>query len=316
MSPLDNGQIRMSGGLAYLSFTSAPLAGGKARGIKVTALMIREQGRWFLVASIREKQARREAAARKMLLALWQSPEISAARAAGRELSVNDLRKTRLLSTARGKALLQSFSFILELSGRTGLRLAARPLKRGLRGFVLGPGNDNIVRILSGHEPVVTMAADKGPAKLNQVSNIPQLPPPPPDMGDPEMRVVRSEKSEGKSSAGPMPQAGDGQREVGHVTGEDADENPSDLVADFNLPDLPDNVQESGSRSDIGSAEAASLPKQTEDKRQKTKQPTPRKRTRKLKIALPPLPPPDRGDPEARGSRGSLFPLLNKESAK
>lgn len=143
LSPIDDGQFRVQGDLAqlrYLAKSQAPTADPKqARGgLFVTALLVREEGRWYLVAAAREAEARLEAETRNLMRRLWRTPAVRNALIAGHAISDAHLTQGQdtLFATSEGALIRNVYQFRLTKHQGT-LRLEARAQKPGLRHFAM-----------------------------------------------------------------------------------------------------------------------------------------------------------------------------------
>lgn len=224
LSPVEEGQFRLCGDYAVLRFVAASaapsalaeddrrpngLAGSSStrRGVMVTALMVREDGRWWLVAAARERSEKLEALARNLLRSLAAAPAVRRAWESGRPLDAVALAAAapQVMHGSEASLCRQHYRFSLA-NGGSGLRLQACALAPELRSFVL-EAVDESPRVRS----AVADEAETGTRRKASSTVLPKatpeqgkiekkeeaddgLPPPAPDLGDPaEASAVREE---------------------------------------------------------------------------------------------------------------------------
>lgn len=159
LSPIDQGQLQLMGDVArlrYLGASRSPLSNPNrtafadlapedellepdpqnTAGVFVTALLVREDGSWHLVAAAREAVARTEAETRNLLREMWRMASVQQARRAGLPLQHEELiaGADALFRSAEARFCLESYRFALKDSGE-GLALLALPVRDGPRAF-------------------------------------------------------------------------------------------------------------------------------------------------------------------------------------
>jgi len=277
MSPVSDSQLRVSGDLAQLRFlVPAPAPVPDARGVFMSALMVREEGSWFLVAAVREAAERTEAEARNLLQRLWTADPVQAARQEGRTLDAAALRGVPLLAGSDAALCVQAYDFSLETQAG-GARLVAVPRQAGLRRFVFAghgavgadaPSRSEDVSTLGGWSPAPQTLG------LNAVRDLPE---PEPDRVAEKPRVAEAPVPAMPVSPDPGPQ-------TEWVAAPKArPDTRTAAIRAFALPDLP--LDEA--------LPAASAPWRTGTSAEKP---------------VPVAPSPDRGDPAAAHASDTAAP--------
>ncbi len=171
LTPASRSQFQVDGDLARLRFIAAAgadeerlatVAKGSPRGVMVSALLVRENGGWHLVAGKREHAALAEAETRNFLRHLVSAqPEVKDLLHAGKPVDAETLRGLlpQAFDASQAKLLGELYDFRIMSRGGS-VQLCALARQTELRSFAMGIGGAPVAFDATGSKPTVRRKAE------------------------------------------------------------------------------------------------------------------------------------------------------------